>query len=76
MIRTFKVLSLLLSYPTEALQEAAPDMREVVAAEGLVPARFRRPLFALIDEVAERDLYDLQERYILLFDRTRSNSRM
>ncbi|WP_428028564.1 nitrate reductase molybdenum cofactor assembly chaperone, partial [Altererythrobacter sp.] len=28
----------------------------------------------LLDEVAEGDLYDLQERYILLFDRSRSLS--
>jgi len=72
MIRTFKVLSLLLSYPTEALQEAAPEFRAAVESEGLVPAKRRTPLFALIDEIAGRDLYDLQERYILLFDRTRS----
>jgi len=74
MIRTFKVLSLLLSYPTEALQEAAPEFRAAVESEGLVPAKRRTPLFALIDEIAGRDLYDLQERYILLFDRTRSLS--
>ena len=48
MIRTFKVLSLLLSYPTEAIQEAAPECRGVIEAEGLVPPRFRPPLYALI----------------------------
>jgi len=74
MIRTFKVLSLLLSYPTEAIREAAPEFRGVIESEALVPVRFRAPLFALIDEIAERDLYDLQERYVLLFDRTRSLS--
>jgi nitrate reductase molybdenum cofactor assembly chaperone NarJ/NarW len=74
MIRTFKVLSLLMSYPTEAIQEAAPEFRGVVESEALVPVRVRGPLFALIDELAERDLYDLQERYVLLFDRTRSLS--
>jgi nitrate reductase delta subunit len=74
MIRTFKVLSLLLSYPTEAIQEAAPECHGVIEAEGLVPPRFRPPLYALIDELGQGDLYDLQERYILLFDRTRSLS--
>ena len=34
----------------------------------------RRSSSALIDEIAAGDLYDLQERYVLLFDRTRSLS--
>ena len=74
MIGTFKVLSLLLSYPEPEGQAAARDCRAVVEAEGLVPARLRKGLFALIDELADGDLYELQERYILLFDRTRSLS--
>ena len=74
MIGTFKVLSLLLSYPEPEGQAAARDCRAVIEAEGLVPARLRKGLFTLIDELAAGDLYDLQERYILLFDRTRSLS--
>ena len=74
MIRTFKVLSLLLSYPTEEIRAAASGFHDVIESEGLVPARFRKGLHDVIDEVAARDLYDLQERYILLFDRTRSLS--
>jgi nitrate reductase delta subunit len=42
--------------------------------DGLVPAKHRRGLDKLIDELATRDLFDLQERYVLLFDRTRSLS--
>jgi nitrate reductase delta subunit len=74
MIRTFKIFSLLLSYPTEVVRVAAPEFRGVLESEGLVPARFRPPLYALIEELETGDLYDLQERYILLFDRTRSLS--
>jgi nitrate reductase delta subunit len=74
MIKTFKTLSLLLSYPSEELQASAADLRSVIEAEGLVPARLRKGLFALIDDLASGDIYDLQERYILLFDRTRSLS--
>jgi nitrate reductase delta subunit len=68
------VLSLLLSYPTEEIQTAASGFRAALDGEGLIPARCRKALFALIDELASRDIYDLQERYILLFDRTRSLS--
>jgi nitrate reductase delta subunit len=74
MIKTFKVLSALLAYPTAELQAAAPECRDAIAAEGLVPRAIRRQLDGLIDEIATRDLYDLQERYIHLFDRTRSLS--
>jgi nitrate reductase delta subunit len=48
----------------------------VVALDGeaLIPAPIRRQLDLLLNEVATGDLYDLQERYVLLFDRTRSLS--
>lgn len=74
MTRTFKVLSALLSYPTAELQQAARDMKAVLEAEKLLPARVLRAVIALLDEIQTRDLYDLQERYVLLFDRTRSLS--
>lgn len=74
MIRTFKALSALLSYPTVELQSAAPEIRDAIACERLLPARIMRQLDALIGELEARDLYDLQERYALLFDRTRSLS--
>ena len=74
MIRTFKVLSLLLSYPTEEIKAAAPELTAALDADGLLSGRVRLRLAALIGEIAARDLYDLQERYVLLFDRTRSLS--
>jgi nitrate reductase delta subunit len=69
----FKVLSALLTYPTQELQEAAGAMKSAVAAEAL-PADIVRGLDRLIGEIGDGDLYDLQERYVLLFDRTRSLS--
>ena len=74
MEKTFKVLSALLSYPDEALQKAAPELRTALDAEGLLPSESRRVLDALIEDIATGDLYDLQERYVELFDRTRSLS--
>jgi nitrate reductase delta subunit len=74
MTKTFKVLSALLAYPTAELQAAASECRDAIASEGLLPRAIRRQLDGLIDEIATRDLYDLQERYIQLFDRTRSLS--
>ncbi len=74
MTRTFKVLSALLSYPTAPLQEAMPELMQAIAAEALLPAAAERQLERLMAKLAVGDLYDLQERYVLLFDRTRSLS--
>ncbi|MCW5699350.1 MAG: nitrate reductase molybdenum cofactor assembly chaperone [Rhodospirillales bacterium] len=74
MAQTFKVLSLLLTYPTAELQEAATAFEEILEAEALLGSSDRTMLKPLIDELRTGDLYDLQERYVLLFDRTRSLS--
>jgi nitrate reductase molybdenum cofactor assembly chaperone NarJ/NarW len=74
MARTFKVLSALLNYPTAELQAAVPKLAAAIDAEALLPASIRRQLDQLLDEISSDDLYDLQERYVLLFDRTRSLS--
>lgn len=71
-MKTFKVLSALLTYPTEELVAAASEFRAVVDSEKLVPAAQRPMLDTLIEEIATGELYDLQERYGLLFDRSRT----
>lgn len=73
-MKTFKVLSALLSYPTAELQAAAPELAAVLQDEGLIKPQDLAPLRLLVAQIAERDLLDLQERYVLLFDRSRSLS--
>jgi nitrate reductase delta subunit len=74
MNKTLKALSALLTYPTAELQQATGEMSEVLDDERLIPHQVRDQLYALLSELAIGDLYDLQERYVLLFDRTRSLS--
>jgi nitrate reductase delta subunit len=74
MMSTFKALSALLSYPTEDLQKAAGIIRILLREEAIVPNWALAELDALIDDLEAGDLYDLQERYVFLFDRTRSLS--
>jgi nitrate reductase delta subunit len=74
MRRTLKVLSALLSYPTGELQAAVPEMRAALDAEARLPQKSRDRLDRILEEIATGDLYNLQERYVLLFDRTRSLS--
>ena len=72
--RTLKALSLLLSYPTPALQRAMPDIGGVLAAEPRLTAATRRSLRPLVQDLGQSDIYDLQERFVMLFDRSRSLS--
>lgn len=73
-MKSLKVISLLLSYPTEVLQTEAPGLKIALEQEGLLKRRDLKPLLAFIDELAEDQLMDIQERYVHLFDRTRSCS--
>lgn len=74
MTKTFKVLSLLLTYPDKGIAEAANEFASILDGEDLLPAKQRKALGRLCSEIANRDLYDNQERYVLLFDRSRSLS--
>lgn len=74
MTRTLKILSALLSYPTAELQENIAAMQDIVGREGVLTGQARRALNPLFEDIARGELYDLQERYVLLFDRTRSLS--
>ncbi|MCP8939564.1 nitrate reductase molybdenum cofactor assembly chaperone [Alsobacter sp. SYSU M60028] len=73
-MKTLKVLSAVLSYPTAELAAAADELKAIVAREGLLPPAQAAALSRLIDDIAGRDLLDAQERYVQLFDRTRSLS--
>ncbi len=74
MARTYKALAILLSYPDAEVQALAADAFSVLKEEGLVPPAIRRALGKLAGELAADDLFELQERYVWLFDRTRSLS--
>jgi nitrate reductase delta subunit len=74
MARTYRALAALLSYPTVALQDAALEIAMTLAEEGLMPAPQRDALTPLLKEIATADIYDLQERYVALFDRSRTLS--
>ena len=73
-MKTLRALAALLCYPTEDLLAATGEIRATLDREALLPTAERRALERLIGELESGDLYDLQERYGLLFDRTRSLS--
>ena len=72
--RTFRALSALLAYPTEDLSPAIPEITAAIEAEGLISDEAREQLRPLLTDLGTLDLYDLQERYVELFDKTRRHS--
>lgn len=72
--RTFKALSALLTYPSEELVAAVPEIGGALSADRAVNAKGREGLTPLLVDLQTLDLYELQERYVDLFDKTRKLS--
>ena len=70
----FKAFSALLSYPTEELRGALPEIAEEIRRSRLVGPRERDGLLGLIAEIGHGELFDAEERYVDLFDRGRALS--
>lgn len=73
-MKSLKVLSALLTYPTGDLAGAVPEIRSALEAEGCLGTEELLALEPLLATLATQDVYELQETYIQLFDRTRSLS--
>jgi len=74
MDRTLKAFSLLLSYPTAELQAAMPEIGAVVSADPRLSPDLRDALRPLLARLGQGDIYDVQEDYVMLFDRSRTLS--
>ena len=73
-MRVLKAFATLLSYPRPELEEALDDIRALIDAERRLRSIHRAALRALVRELQESDLIDVQERYVALFDRGRATS--
>lgn len=73
-MRSYKVLSLLLGYPSEALQDNMEELKIALQEEGALKGRYTKKLYAFMDRLAQMELLKLQEQYVALFDRSRTNS--
>jgi nitrate reductase delta subunit len=70
----FKALSALLSYPTEEMRQALPEIAEEIRRSRLVRPREGDELLALAAELGQGELFEAEERYVDLFDRGRALS--
>jgi nitrate reductase delta subunit len=74
MALTYRALAALLNYPTPALQQAIPEIAATLAEEAMLPAAALAALRPLLERLAAEDIYAAQERYHMLFDRSRTLS--
>ncbi len=74
MHKALKIISLLLSYPTAELIEGASELKTALEGDDGIAREVKLLLGRLIDDLAGQDLYEAQERYVYLFDRSRSLS--
>ncbi len=73
-MRTLKALSALLTYPSAELIAAMPEIAALIEADKLLAKADRAALGALVAYLRDGDLFDRQEAFGLMFDRTRSLS--
>lgn len=71
-MKSFKALSSLLCYPTLDLKSSVPEIRAVLHEEALLPETTIAALAGLLDWLEKTDIYEQEETYLLLFDRSRS----
>ncbi len=74
MLMTLKAMSALLSYPTTELQEAIGEIAKVMEDENYLSTEALDAMTPLFEQLATGDIYDLQENYVNLFDRSRTLS--
>ncbi|MBE0620543.1 MAG: nitrate reductase molybdenum cofactor assembly chaperone [Burkholderiales bacterium] len=73
-MKTLKLLAVLLSYPSEELVAALPEIAQRLTAESALRGPTQDALAGLLAELKREDLLDLQERYVAQFDAGRSTS--
>ncbi len=73
-MKNLKLLAVLLSYPSEELVTALPEIARRLGAEPALRGATQDDLAGLLAELKREDLLDLQERYVAQFDAGRSTS--
>jgi nitrate reductase delta subunit len=74
MLKTYKTLALLLSYPQEELQQFLAEATDILISEKLLPTDAVQKVAAFTDHFAHEELLEWQAHYVQLFDFGRSTS--
>ncbi|MEH6546042.1 MAG: nitrate reductase molybdenum cofactor assembly chaperone [Sneathiella sp.] len=73
-MKTFKILGLLLTYPTQELQDSMKSLASSLSGENLLPRKLEKAVIIFMGDLAARNLLEAQEDYVSLFDRGRGHS--
>ncbi len=71
-MKTLKIIAAYLSYPARELQDSVTEAISILRAEGWLSAASVEKIENFLREYAASDIYDLEEAYVGLFDRTPS----
>lgn len=71
---SYRALALFLTYPTQEMRDLLPQAAAVLSDDKAIPGPVQRSLAKLAQELITGDLYEHQEHFVWLFDRTRSLS--
>ena len=71
---TLKSFSLMLSYPSRELQQEVPAMREALRKDRRLDRKNFKGIETLLSTIEDSDIWNLQEEFVDLFDRSRSLS--
>lgn len=70
----FRALGALISYPSDNLRQALPEIADVISRSTIIGKSQREELLALVGDLASGELLSKEEKYVELFDRGRSTS--
>lgn len=73
-MKNLHLISLLLQYPTRELQEVVGEIRDRLSKDEAMPQEAVKALDPLLNRLETKDIYDVQESYVELFDRGRAHS--
>ncbi len=73
-MKTFKILSALLSYPEAEVLSHRREIADLLIGEGMLPVIHQAAVINFMGDLAHLDILDAQEQYVALFDRNRSLS--
>jgi len=73
MMKSFKILGLLLTYPEGSVYQASDELMEVLKGEGVLPKASLKKIEKFLKDQNEKDLMAVQEDYVETFDRGRAH---
>lgn len=74
MLKTYRILSLLLTYPNEEIYHFLPKVNKTLSEENIVNAETLIGINSFVDFFTQQQLTNWQEHYVQLFDYSKSAS--